>query len=72
MNLVTVTVRAADPEPLMGCSLILHECDLCLPRGFPLLCKSFEGSCSSPEISYWRLDLKDSNRCWLSAELLKS
>jgi hypothetical protein len=72
MNLVTVTVGATDPEPVMACSLILHECDLHLPRGFPLLCKSFEERCSSPEMSRWHLDLNESKGCWLSAELLKS
>ena len=56
MNLIAVIVWATDPEPLMGRSLILHESDLCLPRGFPLLCKSFDACCSSPRISLNRLD----------------
>jgi hypothetical protein len=71
MNLVTFIVWATDPEPLMGRSLILHEYDLCLPRGFPLLCKSFEASCSSPRFSLSHSDLLNPRGCWLSVELLK-
>jgi hypothetical protein len=72
MNLVAVIVWATDPEPLMGRSLILHECDLCLPRDLPLLCKSFAGCRSSPRISLSQSHLPDPRGCWLSVELLKS
>lgn len=41
MNLVTVIVWATDPEPLMARSLILHESDLCLPRGSSPIVQEF-------------------------------
>jgi len=41
MNLVAVIVWATDPEPLMGRSLILHESDLCLPRGSSPIVQEF-------------------------------
>jgi hypothetical protein len=41
MNLVAVIVWATDPEPLMARSLILHESDLCLPRGSSPIVQEF-------------------------------
>lgn len=41
MNLVAVIVWATDPEPLLARSLILHESDLCLPRGSSPIVQEF-------------------------------